>query len=148
MKFFLSLAIPAVILCCVVDTALASKSELDWMLGCWAAEDGNSNEVWVRQTDQQMIGFSVAFADGRMVFHELLSIQMDAKGAHYTAHPQGQPSATFSSSQLADNSVSFTKPDHDYPQRIDYHRDGDELRATISLLNGSEPNTFTKQRCK
>ena len=127
--------------------ALGDGSPLDWMLGCWDAEDGSSREVWVRQSEDQFIGFTVAVAEGRFVFHELLNIDFADGKAHYTAHPEGQVKTTFSAPLPEGKAVSFLKPDHDYPQRIDYRLEGNMLKATISLLDGRKPNHFDKVKC-
>ena len=44
--------------------------------------------------------------------------------------------------------MTFTNPAHDYPQRISYRRDGEELVAEVSLLDGSEANRWRYRRAK
>jgi hypothetical protein len=129
-------------------TVTAGSLDLDWMLGCWTTEDGGSREVWVRQSDRQLIGFGVALNGGRVGFHEVLSIRSDDAGLHYTAHPAGQAATTFTTARSAGQEVSFTNERHDYPQRVAYRLVGQELHATISLLDGSNPTFFDKVRCK
>ena len=60
---------------------------LDWMLGCWESEDGSAREVWVRDSENNLIGFSVALRAGKLVFHEVLNIRKDDAGYHSSAHP-------------------------------------------------------------
>lgn len=148
MKRLLTLTAITLALSSPPSTAAGGTSRLDWMLDCWESEDGSGREVWVRAADDQLIGFGVALEEGRVVFHEVLSIRLEGEGAHYTAHPLGQAATTFSAPQVNGGSVSFTNPDHDYPQRIDYRLDGDWLRASISLLDGSKPASFDKLRCR
>ena len=126
----------------------AGTDSLDWMLGCWTSEGGDSREVWVRHSDRQLIGFAVAVQEGEIVFHEVLSIEADDHGIHYTARPQGQDATTFSAPAAEGTTVSFTNPGHDYPQRVDYKREGNRLLATISLLDGSNPTAFDKIECQ
>lgn len=38
-------------------------------------------------------------------------------------------------------------PDHDYPQRIIFRREGDALTATVSLIDGSDHRTWQYQSC-
>ena len=119
------------------------------MLGCWSSESGDSREVWVRHSDHQLIGFAVAVHNGEIVFHEVLSIDRDDDGIHYTANPQGQDATTFSAPGPEEGTeASFINPGHDYPQKVHYIREGNRLVATISLLDGSNPNVFDKIECQ
>jgi len=126
-----------------------SAGDLNWLLGCWEATDGSSREVWVRQSDKQLIGFSVALEQGQVVFYEALSIGIDDDGnAHYTAHPQGQPATTFSAGIKPGKEIEFVNPQHDFPQKITYRLEGDQLYASISLLDGGNSMSFDKARCQ
>ena len=139
--------LPLTLLACAPVLACADSDPFHWLLGCWEDPASGSREVWVRQSDNEWLGMNATLAGGRIVFHEVLAIHRDAAGYHYTAHPEGQPAATFSAAAPRDGAVAFTKPDHDYPQRIRYERSGATLHATIELLDGSRPNRFDKVRC-
>lgn len=134
-----------------VGLALAGNcgaGELDWLLGCWVSEDGKQQEVWVAEGDDRMVGFGVVVDDNRIVFHELLTLFRD--GDHiwtYTAHPEGQASASFRETKLTNGSALFVNAEHDYPQEIAYELKDGVLRARISLLDGVKPNTFDKVSC-
>lgn len=125
----------------------AAAADLDWMLGCWETPDGSAREVWVRQAPGQLVGMAAVASEGRVVFHEVLLIEVDDAGAHYTAHVQGQDATKFTATTFNDSEVSFTNAAHDFPQKVHYRRDGDRLLASISLLDGSEAQSFDKQRC-
>ena len=43
-------------------------------------------------------------------------------------------------------SATFENPAHDFPQRIQYRRDGDRLVATISARDGSNAMSWTYRR--
>lgn len=148
MKITIAASILTLALTSLCNSAYAESSGLDWLLGCWAAEDGSSREVWVRESDEQLIGFGVALSDGQVVFHEVLSVRFDESGIHYTAYPEGQAPATFTAGGASGKEISFTNAGHDYPQRIDYRLEPPRLRARISLLDGSDANEFVKLRCK
>lgn len=148
MKQFFAIALLAIGLGGFCSVADAGTDNLDWMLGCWTSENGDSREVWARHSDNQLIGFAVAVENGDIVFHEVLSIESDNDGVHYTARPQGQDTTTFSASGAAGTEVSFTNPRHDYPQKVHYRRNGNRLHATISLLDGSNPIAFDKIECQ
>lgn len=122
--------------------------DLSWLVGCWATPDGTAQEVWVVDSDGALAGFGVTISDNTVSFYEILSIRRDGSGSLiYTAHPAGQSSTSFVAKEITENSVLFANAGHDYPQEIRYSRESDHLYATISLLNGAEPNSFNKVSC-
>jgi hypothetical protein len=148
MKHVLAAAVLATGLGGLCTSISAGSGGLDWMLGCWTSESGASREVWVRHSDQQLIGFAVAVKNGEIAFHEVLSIDVNDEGIHYNAHPQGQDATTFTASGAAGTEISFENPRHDYPQKVQYKREGNWLRATISSMDGSNPTSFDKMKCQ
>jgi hypothetical protein len=126
-----------------------SGLELDWLVGCWVTPDGSAQEVWIVDSEGALAGFGVAIGNNRVNFYEVLSIKRNEHGSLvYTAHPAGQASASFTAKEITENSVLFTNADHDYPQEIRYTRKSDHLYATISLLDGADPNSFNKVSCE
>ena len=122
--------------------------DLDWLVGCWESPDKSAKEVWVKERNGDLIGFGVVLEHGEVVFYELLHISSSDDGsATYTAHPSGQQSATFTTVAVAGADVTFSNPSHDYPQEISYKRDGENLFAAISALNGENRQSFNKRRC-
>ena len=144
MKRFAALAL-------VSSLAISGESqsgEFGWLAGCWATPDSSALEVWVVDSERSLSGFSVSISDNRVGSYEILTIEQSEEGTWlYTAHPSGQASATFQAVQFGETSVVFANPDHDYPQEIRYRRDGDRLKATVSLLGGANPNSFNKIAC-
>ena len=127
----------------------ADSVDLEWLLGCWQSTDGNAMEVWVRDTDSSFLGFGVTTSEGVIRSYELLRVASDEEGAlTYTAHPKGQASATFTTTEMGDKRVTFTNPEHDYPQRITYERNGDDLYARTSALDGGRQQSFDKVKCE
>ena len=119
-----------------------------WLSGCWQNDDGTDVEAWAQEADGSMIGFAVALAGGKVVFHELLSIRRtDAGPLRYTAYPAGQSRTAFDAAEAEAGMLRFVNPAHDYPQAIEYRRHGDRLVATISMLNGENPGRFERRRC-
>jgi hypothetical protein len=123
--------------------------ELDWLVGCWKTPDGSAQEVWIVDSEGALAGFGVAIGDNKVRFYEILSIRQKGDGSLvYTAHPAGQASTSFIAKEITENSVLFVNADHDYPQEIRYSRESNHLYATISLLNGANPNSFNKVSCE
>lgn len=122
---------------------------LPWLEGCWESTDKRSMEVWVSDDTGDLDGFGVAMHEGSVVFYEILGIRLDEDGSLvYRAVPSGQSPTSFQATEWTDSSVAFTNPAHDYPQRIEYRREGDKLFAQISMLNGEKPNAFDKIACQ
>jgi hypothetical protein len=44
-----------------------------------------------------------------------------------------------------ETSIEFANPQHDYPQRIRYWREGDLLKAEIALIDGTQAVGWTYQ---
>ena len=131
-----------------LQAQITLANDLDWLVGCWESADGGSKEVWVREPDGSLIGFGVAVSDSAVKFYEVLRVVANPDGAlAYTAYPAGQSPTTFVKVAGTNAYVLFSNPDHDYPQEIAYRLEGARLYATISALNGRNPQTFDKQRC-
>ena len=72
--------------------------------------------------------------------YELVLIKEQSGRLAYEAHPSGQPSATFLSTTASESSVVFENPEHDFPQRVGYRREGsDSLYAWIEGDQGGKP---------
>jgi hypothetical protein len=68
---------------------------------------------------------------GRLVSHELMIIRARDGQLVFEAHPSGQPAAEFPATTIGPRQVVFENPAHDFPQRISYERQQDELKATL-----------------
>jgi hypothetical protein len=58
------------------------------------------------------------------VSYEFLLLREAGDRLEYESHPSGQRSATFLSTMVSDAMVLFENPQHDFPQRIGYRREG------------------------
>ena len=125
----------------------ADAHPLDWLVGCWSTPDGNSVEVWDTEGDD-LVGFAVTVKQGRVQFYETLTIRLQDGGYVYTARPRKQRETAFAAERIGANVARFTNPGHDFPQVIEYQREGDALTATISLLDGTRKGTFAWRRCE
>lgn len=127
----------------------SDHGEFSWLVGCWVSPDKSVQEVWVVNSDRSLAGFGVSINDNEVGFYEVLSIEKSEDGSWtYTAHPSGQASASFVAVDITENSVVFINPDHDYPKEVRYKREHNRLYATISLLDGVNPNSFDKVACE
>lgn len=109
--------------------------QVRWFAGCWEGTLGGGRtyeEVWLPPRGRTMVGMSRTVREGRTVGHESLRIFQEQDRLVYWAHPSGQDSARFTATEVADSSVVFSNPDHDFPQRIVYRLVApDSLHARI-----------------
>ncbi|WP_421788447.1 DUF6265 family protein [Hyphobacterium sp.] len=124
--------------------APALANDLDWITGHWRGEDGGqvSEEIWTNGDGGLHLGVNRTVIDGQARGYEFLLIAMTEDGATYCAQPGGNEATCFASTSVAANRAVFENPEHDFPQRIVYQRDGDVLTATISDLNGEQVYEF------
>ncbi|MEL6413879.1 MAG: DUF6265 family protein [Pseudomonadota bacterium] len=123
-----------------------TSDQFDWLTGCWQSEDGSSRETWSASEDGYYFGYSVVYQDGQAIFFEQMRIDPGATPT-FNAYPRGAGPSPFPATEQTGEAVTFANAAHDYPQKIRYWRDGDKLRATISLFDGSQANTFSFAAC-
>jgi hypothetical protein len=117
----------------------APLAELSWISGSWAGTSGDVRqlEYWSEPDGGILVGLHKdVFDDGRSFF-EYLRIEQRGDEIFYVAMPRGSGSTDFRLTDLTDRRAAFENPEHDFPTKIVYERDGDTLTATISgLANG------------
>jgi len=113
------------------DDPLAS---LAWISGSWAGNSGSVQqlEYWSDPGGGVLVGVHKdVFDDGRSFF-EYLRIERRADEVFYVAMPRGSGSTEFRLAETGERRAVFENPEHDFPTKITYERDGDTLTATIS----------------
>jgi hypothetical protein len=105
----------------------------EWLVGAWEHEDGEgwADEYWTPLRGDMMMGSARSGKDEKLTFWEQMRIQKEDDGAVVLWVVS------------AENSIVFENPEHDYPQRIYYWREGKELKAETSLLDGSTVLRFS-----
>ena len=129
-------------------TTAQDGTPLEWLPGCWISPDGNVEETWIAARQGSLLfGYSVTSKNGEAVFFEQLRIELvDDKFALH-ASPRGAGATRFEETARTVRSITFSNPDHDYPQVIAYERIGAELHATISLVDGSNSGGWRYEAC-
>lgn len=106
------------------------------MSGYWlSCEGGETAENWIGAGRSMLVGANLS--DGG---YEFLRIAPNERGAIvYYSMPGGRAPATeFALTGHAGQRAVFENPEHDFPKRIIYARDGDEMTARIDGGEGSE----------
>jgi hypothetical protein len=119
---------------------------LAFMAGCWngtfRADGGAAGTIEERYTtpsENLILGTTRYLLDGRAVQFELTTIRLEDRGIVMLPYPGGNPSEDgFLLTGFRDGAAVFEAPEHDFPKRILYRRDGDELVARIDGGEGSE----------
>ncbi len=117
-------------------------SSLGWLAGCWRGEAGE--ECWLEPRGGTMIAVNRGpERRGKPPFFELLRIVEDEQGLVLLAQPGGRSPATpFRAVELGATLVVFANPEHDFPQRISYRREGDTLKARVEARRDGEWQGF------
>lgn len=121
-------------------------NKLSWLAGCWASDgaEPGSGEHWTSLAGGTMLGSSRTVKDGITVAFEFMELRYlpDGKPA-FIAHPSGQRTTTFPALRISDSEAVFENPEHDFPQRVAYAREGDtRLRARIEGTRNGAPRVI------
>lgn len=129
--------------------APAGVDDLAWLSGRWetAAEGRWTEESWSAPRGGLLLGYSRSGRGEAVREFEHLRIQAGADGVPaYWASPGGRAAVAFRLVSARGTEAVFENPQHDFPQRIRYRRDGDALIATISAIDGSRAMSWTYRR--
>lgn len=79
-----------------------------------------------------MLGMSHTVADGKTRDFEFMRIVQEENGElFFVAMPSGQTETRFKTIRSGPREAVFENPEHDFPQRVIYRRDGDFLVGRI-----------------
>jgi hypothetical protein len=125
----------------------AGVDDLAWMSGSWQTADGATEEVWTSPRGGTMLGLGRTVHAGAVREYEFLRLQAGPDGVPvYWGSPNGVTPVGFRLTQAGPSTATFDNPDHDYPQRIRYRRDGESLVATVSAIDDSHATSWTYRR--
>ena len=120
----------------------------EWLAGRWCTAEGaptRTCEQWQPGAGGMMLGTSQTVKGGKTVAFEFLRIALDGDKAVYLPQPGGKAPVAFRA-MAGGEGLTFVNASHDYPQRIHYQREGDELIAEISLADGSKAMRWRYRR--
>ena len=111
----------------------AGIQRLAWLAGCWSLTNGERtvDEQWTAPRAASMQGMSRTIRADKLVAYEAVIVRERGDLLDYEVIPSGQAKTVFSSISIDDNSVVFENLQHDFPQRVAYRRNGDQLLAWI-----------------
>jgi len=109
-----------------------------FMTGAWASanEQGTTEEFWTGPAGEVMLGLNRSVKAGAGAWFEYLRIEARPDGVFYVAAPKGSSPTDFKFVGADGDGVHFENPEHDFPQRISYRLDGQQLVARIEGTSG------------
>ena len=134
MRIAIALAISAVALPAAAAPA-DDVAGLTWMAGSWGQEAGGvtTRETWLAPIGGVMAGAGQPNAPGQTPVSSYYRISAEPAGATFTAILPGQPPTPFVLVLVPgkDGEAVFENKAHDFPQRVIFHRCGDQLCGRI-----------------
>ena len=126
----------------------------DWLAGCWKETKGDrwTEECWMPPRGGIMLGAGRSGVGETVREWEAMQIVLgdivagERVKMAYWAAPGGSGRTAFAWQPFDGPGVTFYNVAHDYPQRIRYWRDGNALKAEISLADGGRPVRWTYRR--
>lgn len=115
-------------------------SDLDFLAGNWTGSQGGASmqEIWTTSPGGIMVGLHKdVFPNGRSSF-EFLRIVNTESGITYLASPGGSEPTSFPLKEVKGTKAIFENLDHDFPQRIIYTRQNDQLTVRIEDASGEK----------
>lgn len=118
-------------------------ADLTWLFGCWQSNTTGqpvvTTERWSPLAGNMMMGGAQTVKGDATLQFEYLRIVQDGSNVFYIAKPSPNPGETsFKAIKLGPQEVVFENPEHDFPQRIIYRRNGDNLAARIEGTNNGK----------
>jgi hypothetical protein len=119
---------------------LAVIASVAWLQGCWQMTSGDRvvEEQWMAPRAGVMLNIGRTVRGDTLVEYEFVMLSERNGALAYEAHPSGQPSAVFTAQSASSTEVVFENPQHDFPQRVGYRRDGDTMLAWVEGTVGGK----------
>jgi len=113
--------------------AAAPAPDLSWLSGDWRrCRDGEIvEERWLGPRGELMIGANLTSSKSGKATWELLRLVRSDDGWTFWASPMGRPPVPFRMVEDGAQRAVFANPEHGFPARVVYWREGEELLARI-----------------
>ncbi|HEV7575124.1 MAG TPA: DUF6265 family protein [Caldimonas sp.] len=110
----------------------APPPDLSWLAGDWRRCQAGEivEERWLGPRGEMLVGANLTTSKGKASF-EILRIARSDDAWTYWAAPMGRAPVPFPMVESSAQRAVFANPEHVFPARIAYWREGDELLARI-----------------
>ena len=136
-----------------VPGAAATLYDFAFLSGCWAGPfqgasgEGVIEERWTSPSENVMLATTRYLVDGRATQWELGALLADHEGIRLVPYPAGRRSEhDFRLTRAGDELAVFEAPEHDFPKRIVYRREGDALVTRVDAGEGGEGEEWRMAR--
>jgi hypothetical protein len=116
-------------------------ASLEWLAGTWVQASGDERvtESWLGPGNGMMVAANLTVGAGGRRSFEFIRVAETPDGFSYYASPGGRVPVEFKLKEAGERRVVFENAAHDFPQRVLYWREGEELVARIEgTLGGRE----------
>lgn len=133
-----------------VTASPENLKKLDWLEGTWVRQDmkpsRSGTERWIKVASGDWQGWGVSLKGSDTAFVEKLRIVAKDNYIFYVADVKGNKDVVyFQFVSLDEDHFVCENPDHDFPKRIEYHRKGNQLQASVSGNGKTLPYLFQKK---
>ena len=131
------------------EPAKPTIADLSWLSGSWVSGKGEewTEELWMPPRGGMLLGINRSGKGAKATGFEFMRIQADASGRiSFWASPAGKAPVAFPLTSLKPGEATFENAGHDYPTKVVYRRQGEELVGTISGPGGANPYSWTFRR--
>lgn len=127
-----------------------------WFLGNWenVTKESVSKEIWIQKNDSTLFGESFTTVEKDTVFYEQMDLVERNDSLICTISVKNQNKekpVSFYLTQSTDNKMVFENPKHDFPNKIEYNKVGnDSIFAKIYGTENGKPTSidFPMKRSK
>ena len=147
MLFGLALCLPA------SAATPAADTDLGWLAGAWCGGEAGEaiEETWLAPVAGELVGLSRTARDGKPRGYEFMRIAPANGVPTFFAQPGGKPPTAFPATEAGERRIRFANEHHDFPQWVEYWREGERLHARIGGPGGDDGKemriAFRYERC-
>ncbi len=124
---------------CSFGQSMADKDfdKLSWLEGTWTRTNTKpgktAHERWWKGNGKEWIGVGVSLKGSDTTFVEKLRIVVKDNAIYYVADvAENKGSVYFKVIEISSDGFACENPQHDFPKRITYKREGNNLKAATS----------------
>ena len=124
--------------------------KLDWLEGNWTRLDvkpgRSAHESWQKISTTEWKGSGVNLKGADTAFIEKLKLVIQDDNIYYVADiAENKEPVYFKLTAITDDSFVCENPQHDFPKKIAYQKNGNKIKATISGDGKSIDYLFEKK---
>ena len=147
---FAVLSVPGLVNSLLAQNINEEFKKLDWLEGIWTrtnVKPGRSGyEKWQKTSSSEWLGFGVNMNGNDTTFVERLKLVIKEDNIYYVADiVANKEPVYFKLTTITANGFVCENPDHDFPKKISYQKNGNGIKATISGDGTSMDYIFEKK---